>query len=88
MLLFHITFIYKGLTSVIHVSKVETPDKPSSYFVEVEDHDKFNIPESILLQHDHYNRLVFYYAYSDKKFVREIAKQVILYCHNNNIPLQ
>jgi len=53
----------------------------------VEEHQKFNVPDSIILQQDYYGGLVFYYEFSDKKFVTEIARHIILYCQENNILL-
>ncbi len=87
MLKFNLTFTYKGHQAIMHVSKIEVLNGTASYFVEVEEHQKFNVPDSIILQQDYYGGLVFYYEFSDKKFVTEIARHIILYCQENNILL-
>ncbi len=88
MLQFEIKFEYKAKPVFAYVSKVENKNTQTYYFVEIEDCQKLNVPETVLLQLDHRNRLVFFFRGTEKKFVEEIAKQVLLYCQNNNIVLQ
>jgi len=87
MVKFNLIFTYKGHEAIVHVSKIEVSGGTASYFVEVEEHQKFNVPDSIILQHAHDGRLVFYYEFSNRKFVTEIARHIILHCKENNIPL-
>jgi len=88
MLQFEIKFEYKTKPVFAYVSKVESQNTPTYYYVEIQDYYQFNVPETVLLQIDNKNRLVFFFRGGEKKFVEEIAKQVLLYCHNNNILLQ
>ncbi len=88
MIQFDLAFHYRGMNVVVHVSKMVPASGNSSYVVEVEEAEKFNITESIMIQSDQNGKLAFYFRFGDELLLKEIAKQILYYCHHHNISIR